>query len=234
MSGLLKYIEDLDVSPRIRHALIRGYLSGAFKTVEELHIDFESGRLLALRGISVLSYEKIGNAMGLKIKNIEPVKLKRVEPLKAQNANIRGVCKDCGVHVEGSCLRCPSCKEIRKRDYKKSEHYKNWQREYNKRYYASKKGIPRSKPIMGRRTRHLSDVQVGNYNKLLQMIVEYKAKHGYPPTMRELQELTGISSTSVVSMYLNTLARLGRIRRDKNISRGIVVLDPQPTKVEEY
>ena len=45
-------------------------------------------------------------------------------------------------------------------------------------------------------------------------IRQYQADHGYPPTIRELQAMCGLSSTSVVSYHLVRLQAAGRIVRD--------------------
>ena len=49
---------------------------------------------------------------------------------------------------------------------------------------------------------------------------------GYPPTIRELCQATGISSTSVVSYNLKRLQELGYLRRNKDTSRGIQLTEP--------
>ena len=50
------------------------------------------------------------------------------------------------------------------------------------------------------------------------------ARDGYPPTIREIMEGTGITTTSVVSYHLNALAREGRIVREPQKSRTIRVI----------
>jgi repressor LexA len=64
-------------------------------------------------------------------------------------------------------------------------------------------------------------------------ILEFLAKHqdkGYPPSIREIGEETGISSTSVVNYYLNQLEKWGYIKRDRKISRGVLAM---PGKLAE-
>lgn len=46
---------------------------------------------------------------------------------------------------------------------------------------------------------------------------------GLPPTMRELGEACGISSTFVVSYQLKKLERMGLIERREGVSRGIAL-----------
>ncbi|HSO13975.1 MAG TPA: S24 family peptidase, partial [Anaerolineales bacterium] len=45
----------------------------------------------------------------------------------------------------------------------------------------------------------------------------------YPPSIREIGEKTGITSTSVVNYYLDQLEKMGKIERDRKISRGVRV-----------
>ncbi|MDI6769520.1 MAG: transcriptional repressor LexA [Anaerolineales bacterium] len=46
-------------------------------------------------------------------------------------------------------------------------------------------------------------------------------EYGYPPSIREIGEATGISSTSVVTYYLKQLSELGLIERDPKFSRAV-------------
>ncbi len=56
---------------------------------------------------------------------------------------------------------------------------------------------------------------------VLFFIVEYLGENGYPPSIREIQDEVGISSTSVVSYNLDKLAEAGLIERESTVSRGI-------------
>jgi repressor LexA len=47
----------------------------------------------------------------------------------------------------------------------------------------------------------------------------------YPPSIRDIQDACGISSTSVVDYNLKALERMGYIRRDREVSRAIELLD---------
>lgn len=60
------------------------------------------------------------------------------------------------------------------------------------------------------------------HQRVLNFIKEYLEKNGYPPSIREIGEATGISSTSVVTYYLKQLEELGLIRRGQNVSRAIL------------
>ena len=57
--------------------------------------------------------------------------------------------------------------------------------------------------------------------KILQVLDRFQRKVGYPPTIREIGDQCGISSTSVVNYYLDQLQELGYIERDQGVSRGI-------------
>lgn len=64
----------------------------------------------------------------------------------------------------------------------------------------------------------------GSRRAVLGSVVEYVAHHGYPPTMREIQQELGISSISVVAYHLDALQDAGYLRRSPKISRSIVLL----------
>ena len=56
-------------------------------------------------------------------------------------------------------------------------------------------------------------------------VLNYTRDHGYPPTHKELCELTGLSSPSTVHTHLQSLEELGLIRRTPRKSRGIEVIE---------
>ncbi len=60
--------------------------------------------------------------------------------------------------------------------------------------------------------------------RILEYIREFIDKHDYPPSIRQIQEACEISSTSVVDYNLRILERSGYIRRDREVSRAIEVL----------
>jgi len=62
-------------------------------------------------------------------------------------------------------------------------------------------------------------------NKILNFIRRYLHEHGYPPTIREIGQATGISSTSVVKYNLEKLQNLGYLTRTGEISRGLRLTD---------
>jgi repressor LexA len=69
--------------------------------------------------------------------------------------------------------------------------------------------------------------------KILRYIQDYVEERGYPPSIREIGERVGISSTSVVDYNLRALERDGLIRRDREVSRGLGVVggSQKPTRI---
>ncbi len=59
---------------------------------------------------------------------------------------------------------------------------------------------------------------------ILAYIQDFVGQKGYPPSVRQIQEACGISSTSVVDYNLRILEQRGEIRRDRDVSRGIELL----------
>jgi repressor LexA len=71
--------------------------------------------------------------------------------------------------------------------------------------------------MMVRKSKGLSE----RHQKILDYLQEYQFANKYPPSIREIGEKTGISSTSVVNYYLDQLEKMGLIERDRKISRGV-------------
>ncbi len=61
---------------------------------------------------------------------------------------------------------------------------------------------------------------------ILEFIQEFIDEHDYPPSIRQIQEACNISSTSVVDYNLRILEKQGYIRRDREVSRAIELLQP--------
>ena len=61
--------------------------------------------------------------------------------------------------------------------------------------------------------------------EILNFITETIRKHDRSPTIREIGEQAGISSTNGVRYHLSILEKLGYIKRSKGISRGIEWLE---------
>jgi repressor LexA len=60
---------------------------------------------------------------------------------------------------------------------------------------------------------------------ILDYIRSFIRKNEYPPSIREIMNTLGISSTSVVNYNLNALVREGYITRHKELARGIRLVD---------
>lgn len=60
---------------------------------------------------------------------------------------------------------------------------------------------------------------------IIRFIRQYLRDNHFPPTIREIGEAVGISSTSVVNYNLNALEKKGIIERDQNVSRGLRLID---------
>jgi repressor LexA len=73
--------------------------------------------------------------------------------------------------------------------------------------------------MMVRKSKGLSQ----RHHKILELLQDYDKK-GYPPSIREIGEQTGITSTSVVNYYLEQLEKWGYIERDRRISRGLRIV----------
>lgn len=65
-------------------------------------------------------------------------------------------------------------------------------------------------------------------SRMLEAIRQSLAQRGYPPTVRELCDAVGISSTSVVNYNLKRLEEQGYLRRNPDVSRGIQLLEATP------
>jgi repressor LexA len=65
---------------------------------------------------------------------------------------------------------------------------------------------------------------------ILDFIGNFLDANDYPPTIRDIQQELGISSTSVVDYNLKVLEERDYIRRNRNISRGIEVVGRMPNR----
>ena len=64
----------------------------------------------------------------------------------------------------------------------------------------------------------------GKQLQILEFLRSFVSDKDYPPSIRDIQEGCGISSTSVVDYNLRKLEEKGYIRRDREVSRGIEIL----------
>ena len=58
---------------------------------------------------------------------------------------------------------------------------------------------------------------------ILEFIEQQIRERGYPPSVREIGDAVGLTSPSTVHSHLNTLQRLGYLRRDPTKPRAIEV-----------
>jgi repressor LexA len=63
--------------------------------------------------------------------------------------------------------------------------------------------------------------------RILEVIREAVDRQGYPPSVREIGQAVGLTSTSSVAHQLSTLERKGYIRRDPNRPRAVDVRPPE-------
>lgn len=63
---------------------------------------------------------------------------------------------------------------------------------------------------------------------ILRFMQKYMQQSGYPPTIREIGEATGINSTSVVNYNLNKLVEAGYLERSDRVSRGLRLVGDVP------
>jgi repressor LexA len=73
-----------------------------------------------------------------------------------------------------------------------------------------------------RRSTTLTNPQI----KVLKVIEDYQNNNGFPPSIRDIQDMGKFSSTSVVNYYLDQLESMGHIKRSGRVSRGIRLVKP--------
>ena len=62
----------------------------------------------------------------------------------------------------------------------------------------------------------------GKQQQILAVIRSFTAERGYPPSVREIGERVGLSSSSTVQSHLKTLERRGLLKRDPTKPRALV------------
>lgn len=60
--------------------------------------------------------------------------------------------------------------------------------------------------------------------KIYDYIVSHRDEYGYPPTVREIAEHLGVSSSSSAQHHLNVMERAGVIKRGKNKKRALEIV----------
>jgi repressor LexA len=68
--------------------------------------------------------------------------------------------------------------------------------------------------------------------RVLEVIRDWLDRFGYPPSVREIGEAVGLTSTSSVAHQLRALERKGYLRRDPNRPRAVGVLPPDDDSEE--
>ncbi|MFL5824991.1 MAG: transcriptional repressor LexA [Thermoleophilaceae bacterium] len=61
--------------------------------------------------------------------------------------------------------------------------------------------------------------------EIFDFIKRYSAKHGYPPTVRDIGKAIGLTSSSTVHAHLANLEKLGLLRRDPTKPRALELLN---------
>jgi repressor LexA len=69
--------------------------------------------------------------------------------------------------------------------------------------------------------------------RILEVIRDFVERRGYPPSMREIGEAAGLTSTSSVSHQLSALERKGFLRLDPNQARAVEVRMPDADAVPD-
>lgn len=67
--------------------------------------------------------------------------------------------------------------------------------------------------------------------RMIDFIGQFSRERGYPPTIRQIGENVGISSTSVVNYNLKKLEKDGYLTRDLKVSRGVRLVDAPGNKM---
>jgi repressor LexA len=101
------------------------------------------------------------------------------------------------------------------------------------------KGVPKRKPLRGNLRSFPGVEQPGSeelpirQREVLEVIRTWVERFGYPPSVREIGEAVGLTSTSSVAYQLRALEQKGYLRRDPNRPRAIGVLpaDMDPATV---
>jgi repressor LexA len=67
--------------------------------------------------------------------------------------------------------------------------------------------------------------------EIFDFIKRYSAKHGYPPTVRDIGRAIGLTSSSTVHAHLANLEKIGLLRRDPTKPRALELLVEGAKKV---
>jgi repressor LexA len=61
---------------------------------------------------------------------------------------------------------------------------------------------------------------------ILKYLRDFIDEHDFPPSIRQIKDACGLSSTSVANYNLDALEKAGYIRRNRDVARGIELLEP--------
>jgi repressor LexA len=67
--------------------------------------------------------------------------------------------------------------------------------------------------------------------EIFDFIKRYSARHGYPPTVRDIGKAIGLTSSSTVHAHLANLEKLGALRRDPTKPRAMEILTDKAKKI---
>ena len=68
--------------------------------------------------------------------------------------------------------------------------------------------------------------------EILRVVQDHIARHGYPPTVREIGDAVGLTSSSTVHAHLQALESRGALKRDPTKPRAIDLRERQSTRTE--
>ncbi|MDR3315244.1 MAG: transcriptional repressor LexA [Coriobacteriales bacterium] len=69
---------------------------------------------------------------------------------------------------------------------------------------------------------------------ILDFLQTFTVENGYPPSVRQIGEAVGLSSSSTVHSHLNSLTEKGYIRRNMSSARALTVVDDAKTKRQSF
>ena len=61
-------------------------------------------------------------------------------------------------------------------------------------------------------------------NDVLDCIKSFSAKHGYPPTVREIGEVLGLNSPATIQSHINALEHKGYIKKTSSKYRSLEIV----------
>ncbi len=101
-------------------------------------------------------------------------------------------------------------------------------------------GAPKRKPLAGGNVRSFPELDQTpdgaelplRQRQVLEVIRSWVQRFGYPPSVREIGEAVGLTSTSSVAYQLRALEEKGYLRRDPNRPRAIGVLPVDATAAQ--